>query len=289
MFLKIRNRRKTVLTLLVASAVLQGCGNTERANEPLAVSVDAVQAQKLEELHRTADEFYREASEGDYVTAREKLIQFSTMVTSVSFEGVTSVEGVDQLTRTVVQAKRDFNSVKASPDHAMQSAAKLKLAADALTHPNQPMWLQYYKVLSDDTRLLEEALMKKNGKEAAVSLARLIEHYDTIRPAVWISRAPEEGEKMDSLLTFFQGELKEDARTYDKITPVIPQWKEALDELFRRSQDKTAYIPVAQPDDPIRWSLTIGSVILAALGYSAWKMFQSERNYVKTARRFGGK
>lgn len=286
MFLfRMRIRVLPLVLLLLAAAGLQGCSRADEGFPALAAAPDPAQAQQFEKLNRLADELYRQSGIGDLAPARDKLQTLGRFITGVSFEGAASVEGVNALTETVTEANRRFNAARISPEGAVKAAAKLKLAADALSHPNEPIWMQYYKLFAEDTRLLEAALNGNSIKDAQSRFQSIQDRYDTIRPAVWISRTPSEGEKMDSILRTLGSRLQSSGTKAENLLSLTKQWKEALDELFRKQGDRTAYLPVAQPDDPFKWSLTIGSLIISVLGYAAWRMFQSDRNLVRRPRR----
>lgn len=289
MFLGLKKRRGPLLLILLAVILtgLIGCGRPQAGAET-SPTPDTETVRKLEELNKTADELYRLSTSGAFMEAREQLNRFGEQVTSTSFAGVAGIEGVDVLTDTVVEAKRLFNAARLDPDQCVKAAAKLKLAADALTHRNQPMWLQYYKVLSEDTKQFDYAVAAGKQAEAAAAFKRLKDHYDTIRPAVWLSRKPEEGEKMDSLLTFFTKYTASGGFSQEVLQSGILQWKEALDALFRKTGDRTAYVPIIQPDRPVMWTLSIGSVIIAVLMFAAWRMFDTDRNTVRRPRRLDG-
>lgn len=273
-----------LLMLAVTAAGLLGCGKDRDAQELRNPGgPDPAVQEKLEALNKTADELYRAATTGAFMEARTILAGFGEQVAAISFTGVTGVEGVDALTDAVVEAKRQYNAAQLNPDLSVKAAARLKLAADALTHPNQPMWLQYYKVLAEDTKLYEFAVTAGKAEEAKARLGRLKDHYDTIRPSVWISRKPEEAEKMDSLLAFFTRYTEAGSFRQEVLHSGIGQWREALDGLFRKNGDRTAYMPVIQPDRPVLWTLTVGSLIVAVLIFAAWRMFQTEQSLVRSA------
>ncbi|MDF2924408.1 MAG: hypothetical protein K0R57_3322 [Paenibacillaceae bacterium] len=278
--------RKLYWLLLICIGVLmmtQGCGRKEDSVAQPAAPSHVVQKQ-LEELNRTADELYRLATTGEYVKSREALTRFGEQAAAASYAGATGVEGVDALFDAVVDAKRQFNAVRPDPAGMVKASARLKLAADALTHPKQPMWLQYGQLLRKDTEQLALSVDKGDKKEASAQFVKLKDHYETIRPAVWISRSPEEGEKMDSLLVFLGKYTGADSLEQEVLSAGIKQWQEALDALFSGDEDHTAYMPFVEPDEPILWTVTIGSLIVGVLGFSAWRMLQWERSRMRVPR-----
>ncbi|MDF2938622.1 MAG: sporulation protein YpjB [Paenibacillaceae bacterium] len=283
-----KTRRKVTIPLcllgLMVMLALAGCGR-EQADSTESMQVPpAGEAGQLQELNVKADELYKNAAAGQYLEARKALEDFGTQAASISYAGVTGIEGVNALSDAVVEAKRQLNAARLDPEKVVHSAARLKLAADALTHKNQPMWLHYYKVLNGDTTRLEEAVSKGNQAAAKAAFVALNGHYDVIRPSVWISRTPEEGERMESLLVFFAKQVEPAAFQKETLEGGIRQWRDTLASLFRKGDDQSVYLPVMEPDQPILWTLTIGLVIAAVLSFAGWRMIRVEREAVRPPR-----
>jgi sporulation protein YpjB len=273
------------LCLLVFAAA--ACENAQEraAEQRLQKSGQANPADlaKLDTLNRTADEMYKLTMNGEIMQARNKLLQMGAQVTQIHFDGVTSVEGVHALTETITGAKRVFNAAQYQIEEGRLAAAKLRLAADALTHRNEPMWLQYHKVLHDDLNRLEQSVKEGKGKDAAAAFADLNEHYSIVRPAIRISRQPSETEKLDSLFTFMKKQLAAEPMPAANVKTGIAHMRDTVDQIFAQ-KDATAYLPVIDHSQPILWSLVIGSIIALILSYSAWRMFQTGRGAVPVRR-----
>lgn len=269
---------------LFVMLALAGCGRGESDSATSMQEPPAEEAGQLQTLNSKADELYKHAAAGQYLEARKALEEFGTLAASASYAGVTGIEGVNALTDAVVAAKRQFNAARLDPEKAVHSAARLKLAADALTHKKQPMWLHYYKVLNGDTARLEEAVAKGNQAVAKAAVVALSSHYDAIRPSVWISRTPEEAEQMDSLLTFFAKQVEPAAFQKETLEGGLRQWRETLAALFRKGDDQSVYLPIMEPDQPVLWTVTIGLVIASVLAFAGWRMIRADREAVRPSR-----
>lgn len=246
---------------------------------PAAVEYKATpeQIRQAERLNDTADEMYRLAMDGDMVKARDKLEDIGIKVTEMRFEGMTSVEGIGALSQSITEAKRIFNSVQYSQQEGQTAAAKIRLATDALTHMHQPMWLQYYKGMKETAHQLEQAVTNRNKQTAAERLGQLQARYDMIRPSLLISRTPSDVEKMDSLFTFLHSQLAKPELDMKNIGGGLTQLQLALDELFQR-RDRAAFVPVIDRQTPVKWIVSLGTIIVAVLSFAAWRIFQFERN-----------
>jgi len=265
-----------ILIPLLGIALLTGCGKEKPAGP--GQTATAEQLRQVERLNDTADEMYRFVMDGNIDKARDKLDEVGDKMTQIRFDGITSVEGVGALSNAIVQAKRSFQAVNVSEEEVKGAAAKIRLATDALTHANQPMWLQYYKSMKETARQLEAAVQKKDKQEASAKLDQLHERYEIIRPSLLISRQPFEVEKVDSLFAFLRSQLSKPDLDAKLAGGGIDQFHLTLDALFGR-QDKAAFIPVADSPVPLPSVMAIGSVIIAVLAFAAWRIFKFENRY----------
>ncbi|TMV51248.1 sporulation protein [Paenibacillus mesophilus] len=274
-----------VLFLVLGFAV--GCGQ-ERPAGADRTQATPEQLKQVGQLNAAADEMYRYVMDGAIDKARDKLEEIGSQMTGIRFEGITSVEGVGALSESIVLAKRVFQSVHFSQEEGQAAAAKIRLATDALTHANQPMWLQYYKGMKESAYRLEQGVLKRDKKEAAAGLEQLQLRYATIRPSLLISRPASQVEKMDSLLTFFRSQLSQPEIDLKQTGGALEHLRQELDELFGR-RDRSAYVPIVERQVPASSILLFGSIIIVVLAYAAWRIFEFERNSFGGGNRHGGR
>jgi sporulation protein YpjB len=188
-------------------------------------------------------------------------------------EGYTSLRGIKAIADTLLQASSIFNAVRLNPDEAMLAAAKIRLMADALSHPNTPLWSQYGKVVDEDLRVFEQALKQKDSKAAKQSFGVLKQHYDTIIPALQVSRDGLELLKLEAAVGFLQSELKAEPIRFANLTNTLKSLREQIDVLFQNKSEKTTYLPMLDTNEPfIVWTIGIGLLIISGLVFTAWRM-----------------
>ncbi|MFC5448115.1 sporulation protein YpjB [Paenibacillus aestuarii] len=277
-------RLATVVMIIVLIGLLAGCGAVPSEKETTAQQADPEQMQKMEFLNQVAEDMYNKTMEGQVVEARSKLQQISDQIPKIHFEGVTSVEGLNALTETITQAKRVFNAASYSNEEGKVAVAKIRLATDALTHKNQPMWLQYYKVLQNDIDELKSTLRPDGQKAAMASYTKLSQHLGVIRPSLLISRQPADVEKLDSLMTFLHSLLNQNPLPMRQLGSGMDHLQQTIDELFMKNKDAIAFVPVTDPIQPIIWSIGIGFIIVSVLSFSAWRMYRSGKHVVPVRR-----
>lgn len=247
-----------IITALLVAALLGGCsGNDKDKNEAEAPKPSQEQLQKADLLNRTADDMYQKLLQGEVEDSRIVLQQLTDQISQIRYEGLTSAEGMTALTQTVTDAQRIFGLAKVQPEDRQIAAAKVRLAADALTHPTQPLWLQYYDRLQDDVTGVEQAAKSQRQSDLQSASSRLEHNYSIVQPSLVIGRMPSDVEKMDSLVAFVRSQSLLQGEPFDDVLNAVPAMRQMLDKLFMR-QATTAYLPYPEPQNPILWTLTFG-------------------------------
>ncbi|WP_166239422.1 sporulation protein YpjB [Paenibacillus turpanensis] len=275
----------TLVVIVSLSILLSGCTTVKEPPDPRqnpADQIDQEQAAAVNWLDRTAQSFYRTASDGNAQEAREQLQLLESGIRKLRFEGVTSVEGMQALTTVVSDAKRTFNSADFNVDEGFVRAAQVRLAVDALTHKSQPMWHQYYKVMKDDVRGLEKALETPEAVQLRELIVNADNHYRIIRPSVLISKSPTEAETMDSLFKALHTFSTQENSKPEQLKPIVGQLSSEIDRLFGKgTSDKDAFAPVNPPASPFMLISIIGSIIVSVLTYVGYRRYQVERDFVQ--------
>jgi sporulation protein YpjB len=280
-FYALRKGFAVIAAVLLGMVWLAGCQADHREAGPqtLTLRPSEEQRRQAELLNQTADDMYKKVMAGDISGGGAVLEQLSEQIPQLRYEGITTVEGMNALTQTVTDAKRVFNGVRYSQDAGQVSAAKIRLAVDALTHKAQPMWLQYYKLLQEDIDRLEQSVKENNQQRLQSASAQLEQHVAVIHPSLLISRHPSDVEKLDSLVRFISGQARSDKQSYKEVDGALPPLRQHVDKLFLKG-DTTAYLPLIDQQNPILWTLAIGSVIIAALAFAGWRLAQKDGGLV---------
>jgi sporulation protein YpjB len=273
-----------IVGLLLSVQILTGCQGVKSFadsadHQLLPVKPVPEQQRKIELLNETADSMYNKFKKGDWEGGRAVLQQLSDQVPQISFEGVTSMEGLHALTETITQGKKVFNAVRFSPEEGQVSAARIRLATDALTHAAEPMWLQYYKVLQEDMDQTEQSAKTAKKADLQKAVSQLEAHISIIHPSLLISRDPTDVEKLDSLVVFISGQTQSEAEPYKQVLNILPSLRLTIDYLFHKKA-ATAYLPLIDDQNPILWTMVISSVILAVLAYAGWRLVRKDSGIV---------
>lgn len=230
-----------------------------------------------QQLEQSADALYRYVLEGNVIKVREEMDEISRIFVSSSFEGMTSVEGINALSGVIMDLKADVASVQISPQRWESSAAKLRLAVNSLNHPRQPIWLQYYKLIREDLNTMEQNGSANDLPGWKTALERLQSRYDNIRPAVIISRQPEIVNAFDSWLSYAAG-IPSSSQKIERarLVEIVSYGQEAARVMFGKEKDEPALsLPLASQEYGI-WALLAASFIIAVLVYAAYRKYRGE-------------
>jgi len=274
-----------MLVMLLCIQLLAGCLQTDKPKqESIEPKPSTEQLERVDLLNQTADEMYKKVMQGDITGGRTVIQQVSDLVTTIRYEGLTTLEGLNALTEAVAQGKRLLNSTRYSSDEGVVAAAQIRLAADALSHPEQPMWLQYYKLLKEDLNGIEQAAKSEKLADFKKDVGSFERHISIIHPSLLISRDPTDVEKLDSLVTFVAGQFKTEQSPYQPIVNLLPAIHQIIDKLFLK-KDTTAFLPVVDDKNPILWTFVMASVIMAALGFAGWRLSKKDNGMVLVRRK----
>jgi len=276
-------------TLLFAS----GCGSDEPAPEAEAKKVVTdVQRQTMRQMNEAAEDAYQSVRKGDLEQTKSRIAQLSVLSTKLSYEGIATVEGIEAVTGSINAAMRALNATSPDPISTTMKVASARLAVDALSHREQPMWLGFRGALSDDLEKMAMAVEARNDPAASEALASWRGHVAVVRPAVVVSRAPSDAVKLDSITAFLTNALR--SADWQGLAQALPNLEAALGEVFAEEDRETTVTPLAptaEPPHPILWSLGIGGFIVAVLTYVAWRRYEADQGVarVKTERDFEGR
>jgi len=248
--------------------------------------IDADRLQKLNELNETSEDMYQQTIKGNIAAARQQIFAISNMITRMSFAGITSIEGMNALTNSVLEAQRVLNAVQVQPDQVSLAAAKVRLATDALTHKSAPLWHEYYDLLIGDLQGVWSSVKDGRRKDADIAFDKLTSHLNIVKPAIVISKPPEQIERVQSLMAYVKSQLRLKPHDADQIERGLRILRETLDRLFDKKH-QSAFLPFIDPDNPVLWTLGIGISIMSALAYSAWRMYKGQDDIVPVRQRIG--
>ncbi|MGF7049917.1 sporulation protein YpjB [Paenibacillus sp. DS2015] len=266
-----------LLSVIVSPVFVYGEGKLELENDK-DTSVSLKQALIL---NTATEKLYRLVLEGNTDQALQELTQIQMVFESSSFQGLTKVEGVHVLAECIVELKEATAQAQVHPEQWLNASAKLRLAVDSLSHPRQPLWLQYYKVVSEDLNAMKKTLIANNRQALKQAYDSLQGHYELIRPSVVIQREPYEVRTIDSWLSYAGGLSSSGSSEAADIRSMLGQGEELLNELFGKKKDQSAFASLSEFNLPWKGIMLGGIFILFILIYVGYRKYRGEQDRIR--------
>lgn len=267
-----------VLTFGFAPAIASAAENASPATGSNDTAVGAFRS--------SAEALYDSLNEGDRLQAVRSMNELDDSFRKLPMTKIASAEGVHALAESVTEMKRALAAASPDAERLQQAAGSLRLAADALANSGKPMWVQYRKILKQDTDELERALGSQANvvpAEAKTALKELQAHYALIRTAAAIQNEPYVIERADSVLRYAERILTVDQPQAGLLRDLGTNIRYAMDGLFpANSQQPASVAPVM----PTSWGFaaTIGSFIVTILSWAGWRRYRYDRNHPQKPR-----
>jgi len=225
-------------------------------------------------LNKEVEQLYLHVEEGNVQAVLEDIRRVSGLFEASSFQGLTGVEGIHALAESILEMKEATARATQEPQHWMVSAGKLRMAADSLIHARDALWLQYYKVIREDLRVMGQYAQQQDQAGMRRAYDSLSEHYELIRPSVVIQRKPEDVNMMESWISYAGGLVASGDTA--QVEKVVPQGEEMMNMLFGKKKDEPALAPLGEVKEPWTWQLVIAAFILAALTFAGYRKYRGQ-------------
>jgi sporulation protein YpjB len=229
------------------------------------------------ELSMVAERLYRDVVEGNLTEVRLGTLRTEQIFTSSSFQGLTDVEGVQALAECIVEMKVATAQASIQPELWLNTAAKLRLAADSLSNREEPLWHQYYKVVREDLALMQNQLIENNKLGLKKNYDSLQSHYELIRPAIVIQKKPFEVNMIDTWISYIGGLISSNTSKPESIRSAIIQGEELVNTLFGKKRDEPAFLAYLDRHSYQNGIWIVAIFILSALIYVGYRKYKGEQ------------
>jgi sporulation protein YpjB len=277
-------RLACLMTIIcMMAAIFAACGK-QISDKNVSIPIDQERLRKIDLLNEASEAAYQHTLSGNVSEARKELNKIADLITQIEFKGITSIEGLGALTNSVTEAERLFNAVHFEPEKASLAMVKVRLATDALTHKKSPLWHEYYELLISDLQMLGQGVNEGSKRDVDAAYGKLELHVGLIKPAVLVMKPPEQMERVQSLMNYIKAQIRMQPFDMQQIERGIKVLRDTIDRLFDK-KNQGVFLPFMEPENPLLWTIGIGTSIMAALVYSAWRMYKGQEDIVPARRK----
>ncbi|USB34792.1 sporulation protein YpjB [Paenibacillus sp. YPG26] len=236
---------------------------------------DAAHNAKMKELDSASEALYRYMQDGNGAKAQLEMDTIVKVVQTLSFQGLTSVEGIHALSETIMDTREALARSQSQPEEWRMTSSRLRLAIDSLLHKEQTLWIQYYKLFTDDLRQLSEARTGADAVRVKQAFNQLKEHYETIRPAAVIQREPSLITRADSWMSYMENLCGGKTVDPQALGGALSGGTDVIHDLFGKKRTEPTMLPLTGTSNPWQWGLLIGGWIIVALTYTGIRNYNA--------------
>ncbi|SFS94737.1 sporulation protein YpjB [Marininema halotolerans] len=228
-------------------------------------------------------DWVQEGTPSSYLKARSQMKELAIGFSQADLSTLdVSVQGIRALSNCLVTMEEELNRVMPQQGDANRAAIQLTLAFDAVSHSNQPMWVQYEAVFKKDIAKVKGALKNNKREAVAASLKELIAHVELVMPALEVSRQPGTVQKVKSVLQFFRSEMKKKgAWNTHRLSEPLKQWENMLTPLIHGPEEEVVAVGLTNFPPVIPAAILMGTVIALVLGYVGWRNYRGSYQRVR--------
>jgi sporulation protein YpjB len=243
------------------------------------VSEDQSMKKEWHALNELAEQALKLIHKQELSAARNVVLQLEETYLSLAVGTyVDRLEQASVLSETIIQARHSLAQVEPNLEQVEANVLKMRLALDAVSHKQTPLWLQYYPTLVQVINELDTSMNSGEREKFYQQLNELNAKYELVRPALFMSHQPGVVEQLDSLFTFLINNRSELWQNERQLTRHIAQLTEQIQFAFFQQTDQSV--------QSLLWtSLALAVLICTVLTYVAWKKYRGEQYKTRTVGR----
>ncbi|MHA7963482.1 sporulation protein YpjB [Paenibacillus sp. CAU 1782] len=251
---------------------------------------------QLQVMNNTASDLYAAALSNERHLAYNRLMKLKQQTEAGMLRGFGTEAGWVALDNEMTETEALLLS--GSPSRAWaEGAARIALAADAMSSGSGGLWLQYEKLLEDDLAAIRKAWKRSAGDPAAAAAARLNSfsaHAGRIAPAALMAGSAQATEQLlrsiseaAALLDAKMAGTADERRLQLAVEAAFVSMENASSAMFEGEAYRSSVQPIsasAGRPDVMQWALFLGTLISAVLTWTGWRKYKQNPFGVKTLR-----
>lgn len=251
---------------------------------------------QLQRMNETATALYAAAASNEKHLAYNRLMKLKQQAEAGILRGFGTEAGWEALDTELAKTEALLLSGSRSRDWS-EGAARIALAADAVSSGSGGLWLQYEKLLEDDLASIRKAWKRSTGDPAAAAAARLnsfAAHAGRIGPAALMAGSAQATEQLlrgikeaEVLLEAKMAGPADGRRLQLAVEAAFSSMEEASSAMFEGEAYRSSFQPISEPahgPDVAQWALFLGTVITAVLTWTGWRKYKQNPFGVKSLR-----
>ncbi|WP_078553294.1 sporulation protein YpjB [Bacillus alkalicellulosilyticus] len=230
---------------------------------------------KWNELNELSDKVLQLIKQEKYGEAKQVLEYFSEQFLTIHYdEANVTMKDLRVVTSSFDEAFAAVTSASMTHEERILKVTEFRLAIDALSTDNRPLWKNSQKSIYQAIDGVKEAVAGESNQELQHRINHFLRLYQMIRPALMLDLEGYEFQRLESYITFLERYRHEMIGDESKQVQLLGLEKE-LKYVYEGIREDSA-------DPSLLWVMfTIGGMIIVSLSYVGWKKYRAEKKKVK--------
>lgn len=233
----------------------------------------------IEELDQLSDEALQLVKSSRYEDAKKLLEYFSNQFITYTMENhAFSIDELRIVTLTSNEAIEAVANGSMNHDERINRVTKFRLAMDAITSTNQPLWTEMEGSIMTVLGGMKEAALKGEQENFHSHLNSFLSLYEVIYPSLKLDVPVQRVQKIDARINYvdhYRSQVLTDEASQQELVALESDLKDLFNEM---SEDEA---------DPSLWwvIITTGSIIIVTLSYVGWRKYKGDKERERAKKR----
>jgi len=235
-----------------------------------------IEEKQLAALDQIAHELLSYAKKGDFEGAQQRIKELADRFPNQQLPVPIRIESLNAVTQSILAAKKSFASTNVSEQQLLWHATQVRVAIDALTHMNQPMWRSYYPSLANQVQNLQQSAVERNFFQFREQFDENYRLFLAIKPAMSIQLPEEQMSSLANAYDVIYKEMRNTKMDWQVVREALRDLNGSMQLAFVGAEESTFARLMMRPDSPLVMLLSVAIALLIALSYAAWKKYDGE-------------
>ncbi|MGO0061036.1 sporulation protein YpjB [Brevibacillus fluminis] len=228
--------------------------------------------QQFSRVDKLAEELLALTKKGDMEQARIKIQNLADIFPSQTLPVSIKIESLNAVTQSILAARNVFSAGKADDDKLLWHATQVRVAIDALTHPNQAMWRNYYTSFTSQMQNLLQASVERDAEELRDQFAENYRLFLAIKPAMSVQLPEPEMEKINASYDALIKQVRNETVDWQVVRETLRDLNASISAAFL-GDDRHAISDWLDTRSLVMLSASIGTLVSITLAYVAWRKY----------------
>lgn len=224
----------------------------------------------IEKLDRLSNEALQMVKSSRYEEAKRLLEYFSVEFLSTVESHPFSIDEARIVTLTNNEAIEAMGNTTLNHDERINRVTKFRLAIDAITSSNEPLWIEMEGPMMTVFEGMKEAALHGETEAFHAHLNSFLSLYEIIFPSMKLDVPLQTVQNIDARIHYidqYRSEILTDRTSQRELDVLESELKHLFDQM---SEDEA---------DPSLWwvIITTGSIIIVTLSYVGWRKYKGDQ------------